>query len=67
MHNLLPFFTKQLSHKKAAADTELMNNRKMRVINISNISWRVVWADEYDEYMRYYTHINGGSYGRKKE
>ena len=36
------------------SETDYFEDRKTRVIKLSNVSWHIVWADEYDNYMKYY-------------
>ena len=41
------------------SETDYFEDRKMRVIRLSNISWHIVWEDEYASYMKYYAEKKG--------
>ena len=35
-------------------EVDYFNERKTRVIKLSDVSWHIVWENEYDNYMKYY-------------
>ncbi len=51
---LLADFIGIRKYKVDNSSTDYFEDRKTRVIRLSNVSWHIVWADEYNDYVKYY-------------